>query len=112
LIWSGRIETIYRTVLFVLVVLLPIASWAGDGIKCKDAGNQLELNACTSNDFAKADKELNQAYQSLIKNAADDAIFISKLRLVQKAWLAFRDADLEARFACADQDTRICWGIC
>jgi len=99
-----------RAVFFALIVLVPIASWAGDGIKCNDGGNQLELNACAIDDFAKADKELNQTYQSLIKKDADDPLFISKLRLAQKAWLAFRDADLEARFACSEDNVRICWG--
>ena len=99
-----------RIVLLILFALVPIASWAGDEIKCNEGGTQLELNACTSDDFAKADKELNQTYQSLIKKEADNPLFISKLRLAQKAWLAFRDADLEASFACAEDDKRICWG--
>jgi len=94
----------------MLFALVPIASWADDEIKCNDSGNQLELNACASDNFAKADKELNQAYQSLIKKEAGDPLFISKLRLAQKAWLAFRDADLEARFACSENDVRACWG--
>lgn len=99
-----------QAVIFVLIALAPIASWAGDEIQCNPGGNQLELNACARDDFAKADGELNQAYQSLIKKDADDKLFISKLRLAQRAWLAFRDADLEARFACAEDDVRICWG--
>jgi len=97
-------------VLLILFALVPLASWAGDEIRCNKGGNQLELNACASDDFAKADKELNQTYQSLIKKEADDPLFISRLRLAQKAWLAFRDADLDARFACAEDDARICWG--
>ena len=72
--------------------------------------DQLELNACASGDFAKSDKELNQTYQSLVKKEADDPLFICKLRLAQKAWLAFRDADLDARFACSEYDARICCG--
>ena len=106
----GGIRIMLRAVFFALIVLVPIASWAGDGIKCNDGGNQLELNACAIDDFAKADKELNQTYQSLIKKDADAPSFISKLRLAQKAWLAFRDADLEARFACSEDNVRICWG--
>ena len=91
-------------------MLFPIASRANDEIKCNPTGNQLELNACAYDDFAKADKELNQVYQSLIKKEGKDSLFIRKLRLAQKAWLAFRDADLQARFACAKDNVRICWG--
>jgi uncharacterized protein YecT (DUF1311 family) len=100
-----------RVVFSTLIALVPIASWAGDDeIKCNQNGNQLELNACASDEFAKADKELNQTYQALIKKESDDQLFISKLRVAQKAWLAFRDADLEAMFACSNADVRICWG--
>ncbi len=106
--WGIRI--ILRAVLFALIALVPIALWAGDEIKCNDSGGQLELNVCARDDLAKADKELNQTYQSLIKKETDDPLFISKLQLAREAWLAFRDADLEARFACSEDNVRICWG--
>ncbi len=99
-----------RIVFLILVALIPIVLWADDEIKCNNNGNQLELNACASDSFAEADKELNQTYQSPIKKEADAPLFINKLRLAQKAWLAFRDAELEARFACSEDDVRICWG--
>lgn len=100
----------FRVILLSIIALVPTASWADDDIKCNDGGNQLELNACARDDFDKADDELNQTYQSLLKKEADDKLFISKLRLAQKAWLSFRDADLEARFACAEDNVRVCWG--
>jgi uncharacterized protein YecT (DUF1311 family) len=99
-----------RVILLSVIALASTASWADDGIKCNDDGNQLELNACARDDFTKADGELNQAYQLLLKKEANDKLFISKLRLAQKAWLSFRDADLEARFACAENNVRVCWG--
>jgi uncharacterized protein YecT (DUF1311 family) len=99
-----------RAVFLILLTLVPVASRGDDEIRCNHAGNQLELNACASDDFAKADKELNKTYQSLIKKEGDDRLFISKLRSAQKAWLAFLDADLEARFVCAEEDVKFCWG--
>ena len=41
---------------------------------------------------------------------ADEPRFIKKLRVAQNAWLVFRDADLDARFSCAEDDVRSCWG--
>ncbi|MGZ3158804.1 MAG: lysozyme inhibitor LprI family protein [Burkholderiaceae bacterium] len=99
-----------RSVFLTLLMLMPLASLATDEIKCNSSGNQLELNACASDGLVKADKELNLTYLSLLKKESDDQIFISKLRLAQKAWLAFRDAELEAIFACSDVNVRICWG--
>ena len=99
-----------RVIVLVFFSFAATAAWSADDIKCNYGGNQLELNACARDDFARADSELNRTYQSLIQKESDDKLFISKLRLAQKAWLAFRDADLEARFACAESNVRICWG--
>ena len=99
-----------RQILMILITFAVTTASASDEIKCNPGGNQLELNACARDDFAKADSELNKTYQALIKKEADDKLFISKLRLAQKAWLAFRDAELDARFACAESDVRVCWG--
>ena len=70
----------------------------------------MELNACADDDYRSADKELNKVYHALLNEEADDPAFIAKLRTAQKAWLAFRDAELEAEFACAEEDPRHCWG--
>jgi uncharacterized protein YecT (DUF1311 family) len=87
-----------RQILMILITFAVTTASASDEIKCNPGGNQLEINACARDDFAKADSELNKTYQALIKKEADDKLFISKLRLAQKAWLAFRDAELDARF--------------
>jgi uncharacterized protein YecT (DUF1311 family) len=98
-----------RVTSFTLFLLVSMISWADD-IKCNTAGSQNELNACAYDELAKADKELNAAYQALIKNEAENPIFISKLKLAQKAWIAFRDAELEAFFACPEKNPTFCWG--
>jgi uncharacterized protein YecT (DUF1311 family) len=100
----------FRSVFLLFITFVPITSWAGDEIKCNETGNQSELDACAHDDFVKEDKKLNQAYQALIKNEADNKLFVSKLRQAQRAWLAFRDSELEARFACAEDNKRLCWG--
>lgn len=79
-------------------------------VVCNPGGTQAEMNACARDEFEQADKTLNQTYQALLKKEAGDALFIRKIRIAQKAWLAFRDAELEAYFACAEKDVRICWG--
>jgi uncharacterized protein YecT (DUF1311 family) len=95
---------------FLLVMLFSMASSAEEPIKCNPDGTQLELNVCASEDFEKADKQLNQTYQALIKQESSDRLFVSKLREAQKAWIVFRDADLAAQFACKEKDVRLCWG--
>lgn len=81
-----------------------------DDIKCNSGGTQLEMNACARDVYKKADKELNQTYHALIKKDENDSFFIEKLRLSQKAWLVFQDAELEAYFACPEERGAHCWG--
>jgi uncharacterized protein YecT (DUF1311 family) len=72
--------------------------------KCMDnAQSQAAMNECASNSYGAADKELNQVYQQVLRKYAKDTVFLGKLKAAQKAWLAFRDAELAARFP--DSDT-------
>lgn len=98
----------FSVLLFVSLLGGPAIAIAQQEIKCNDAGTQLELNACAADDFRKADRELNEVYAALLKKEAGDRTFIKKLRAAQRAWLAFRDAELEATFAC--DPAEVCWG--
>ena len=72
--------------------------------KCMDnAQSQAAMNACASQSLSAADKELNQVYQQVLHKYAKDTVFIGKLKAAQKAWLAFRDAELAARFPVEDK---------
>lgn len=70
----------------------------------------LEMAACARDDFNTADAELNRVYRELLAAGAREPVFIAKLRSAQQAWIRFRDAELESRFACENQDNRVCWG--
>src|SRR5882762_1899922 len=63
---------------------------------CASAANQRELNDCFCNQYEKADAELNRVYQQLINANENDQRFVDKLKTAQRAWIAFRDAQLEA----------------
>jgi uncharacterized protein YecT (DUF1311 family) len=95
--------------LFVSLFLLSPA-WARDETKCNDGGTMIEMAACARDDFNAADAELNRAYRQLLTAGAKERTFIANLRTAQKAWIKFRDAELEAKFACENQDNRTCWG--
>lgn len=53
-------------------------------------------DACILN--AQADAELNKVYQQVRKEYGPNSLFIQKLKLAQKAWLAFRDAHVASLF--------------
>jgi uncharacterized protein YecT (DUF1311 family) len=72
--------------------------------KCLDtAQSQRDLNDSAGNESAKAERELNATYQGILKKYANDPTFIGRLRTAQRAWLKFRDAQLEMRFPPSDQ---------
>jgi len=68
------------------------------------AKTQLDLNTCADTAFKKADKELNELYKKILSEYADDPKFIAKFTVSQRAWLKFRDAELDALFPHQDED--------
>jgi uncharacterized protein YecT (DUF1311 family) len=49
-------------------------------------------------EYQKADKELNQTYQKILKEYNEDTAFIRNLKNVQRIWLQLRDAELKAKY--------------
>jgi uncharacterized protein YecT (DUF1311 family) len=64
----------------------------------KMARTQAELNECGSSDAKKADDELDRTYRQLLKKVARDPVALQKIRAAQKAWVAFRDAQIAALY--------------
>jgi len=68
-----------------------------------NAQTQADLNDDACATYQKADKKLNAVYQQVLKQHQDDANFTTRLRKAQRAWLAFRDAELEAIYPAANK---------
>ncbi|MBU6247551.1 MAG: DUF1311 domain-containing protein [Xanthomonadaceae bacterium] len=77
------------------------AAAAGATPDCTGASTQAELDACASGSFAQADAELNRVWRAIQSRYADQPLFLARLKTAQKAWLAFRDAEVAARFPLA-----------
>jgi len=60
--------------------------------------SQASENEKASQAYAKADKELNQVYQQILKEYKSDKAFIASLKKAQQAWIAFRDAEVAANY--------------
>jgi len=63
---------------------------------------QTQLSEKFRNEYQHADQELNAVYSKIMKDYADDAAFIRKLRAAQRAWIAFRDAHMQALYPASD----------
>jgi uncharacterized protein YecT (DUF1311 family) len=69
---------------------------------------QLEMNEEADENYKKTDKELNVVYNKILAENKSDTKFISKLKAAQKAWILFRDAEMEAMFP--EEDKRLHYG--
>jgi uncharacterized protein YecT (DUF1311 family) len=69
---------------------------------------QLEMNSDSYHIYEDADKELNLVYQQILKDYANDSLFISKLKISQRIWVKFRDAELEMKFP--EEEKRVVYG--
>jgi uncharacterized protein YecT (DUF1311 family) len=89
-------------IVFCLLVTVPRLVAQNSSPKppdCLDtAQTQSELNECAGGKATQADQKLNEAYQALLKKYADKAAFIARLLKAQRAWVTFRDAQLEMKF--------------
>jgi uncharacterized protein YecT (DUF1311 family) len=87
-----------KAILIALGCLAAASSYAQNKTCGDSANDQSELNACASTGLQKEDDELNRVYKKILANFANDHIFINKLKVAQRAWIAFRDAQLEALY--------------
>ena len=65
---------------------------------CCLAQTQAEMNKTAGDNYAKADKQLNNIYKKIISDYKNDAVFIKNFKVAQRLWLQFRDAELKARY--------------
>jgi uncharacterized protein YecT (DUF1311 family) len=77
--------------------------------KCNPNGNQPEISQCAADDYTASDKKLNDTWKKLMDKFSSDKTATAKLKTAQKAWIVFRDAEVEAQFACGDKSGN-CWG--
>jgi uncharacterized protein YecT (DUF1311 family) len=63
----------------------------GTGTDCKNATTTAAMRACENARFQKAEQELNAVYKNLMQQLDD--VRREKLRLAQRAWLRFREAN-------------------
>jgi uncharacterized protein YecT (DUF1311 family) len=102
---KSNILKVFTALLLVLCLSMNVsAQKQAKSSDCLDkAKTQSELNDCTGQSAAEAERELNKTYQSILKKYTDQPAFVGRMRLAQRAWLRFRDAQLEMRFPPSDQ---------
>jgi len=78
-----------RTIFLGLIILICTSAF------CQ---TQLEMNRESIDSFEKADKELNEVYKKILLEYRSDTVFVKNLKVSQRIWIAFRDAELNMKF--------------
>ena len=73
---------------------------------------QQEMNAKAGRDLDKAEKELNSVYKKILRVYADDTVFIRKLRIAERLWMQFRDAQIEMKYPADPMDYGTVFPMC
>lgn len=77
--------------LFLLLIVVSFCSTV-----C--AQSQGDLNDEARSRYELADKELNEIYKEILVQYKSDTLFIKNLKISQRIWLKFRDAELKMKY--------------
>ncbi len=69
------------------------------------AQTQQDLHVQADSAYRRADSTLNSVYTQLVSRYRNDSLALRKLRAAERAWLAYRDAQVEATFPATDKQT-------
>ena len=60
--------------------------------------SQAEMNMQAEDNYEKANNELNKIYQEILEKYKSDTIFIKNLKISQRIWISFRDAEVAMKY--------------
>jgi uncharacterized protein YecT (DUF1311 family) len=59
---------------------------------------QSDMNSAQGQTLQQADKALNTVYQKVLKQYSTDPEFIKNLKIAQRIWVQFRDAEVKMKY--------------
>ena len=91
----------------VFVLLASILCCAQDSAmyrSCsKQANTQHDMSVCANDEAKRVDDELNKVYKLLLSKVRGNPVATAKIRAAQKAWVAYRDAYIDAMYPAKDK---------
>jgi len=99
------------TALFLLSVTVSYGQQDSKAKACGLYDAQTEMNLCYAKEAREADAALNATYQKLISRLKDDKVALAKLIASERAWVAFRDANIAAMWPVGpNEDANVTYG--
>ncbi len=91
----------------ILCLLVPLSLFAQDSPQYQACTNkaqaQMQLNQCAGEEAARVEAELDVIYRKLLHTAAGDTVAAGKIKAMQRTWLTYRDAYIEAMYPAKDK---------
>jgi uncharacterized protein YecT (DUF1311 family) len=73
---------------------------------CSDKANtQAEMTDCAGAEAKRVDAKLNSTYHALLAKAQSQPDAVAKIKAAERAWVAYRDAYIEASYPAKDKAT-------
>ncbi|MCK6544202.1 DUF1311 domain-containing protein [bacterium] len=95
----------------VVVIVLYFCIYTSIGYTQNGHGKTThEMHVDADDEYTKVDKELNEVYAQIIDRYKSDSVFIQKLKLAQRQWIASRDADMLMLFPYKENDAQRNYG--
>jgi uncharacterized protein YecT (DUF1311 family) len=83
----------------VLLLTALLATFPAEADSClQSATTQNELNECAGKALQEAEAEMQQVREQIRKEKVEKPEFLEQFENAQRAWLAFREAELKALF--------------
>jgi uncharacterized protein YecT (DUF1311 family) len=82
-----------KLVTWIIALVVTLTFSASIGASDRSQSNMYD-GACAK--YKRTDAELNRIYQKIMRDYAGDKNFIQKMKIAQRAWIAFRDAHLDS----------------
>jgi uncharacterized protein YecT (DUF1311 family) len=67
------------------------------------AMTQTDMHICANEEATRVDAELNRVYRDLLSKAKKDPVALAKIRAAERAWIAYRDAYIDAMYPAKDK---------
>jgi uncharacterized protein YecT (DUF1311 family) len=95
--------------LALLMTVISFACFTQDSAEyraCSDKANtQSEMTACASDEAARVDAKLKTTYRALLARVTSQPEALAKITAAERAWIAYRDAYIEATYPAEDKAT-------
>jgi uncharacterized protein YecT (DUF1311 family) len=96
-------------VVAVFTSFISFACFAQDSAEyraCSDKANtQAQMIACAGSEANRVDAKLNSTYRVLLAKLESQPEAVTKIKAAERAWVAYRDAYIEATYPAKDKAT-------